>query len=100
MGGLDGPVDGGQQFAAHRVEIDRVPQPQREGRDDRVGVVAGAVEAPIDEPLHPQSKRVEERGRGERRGGDARPARRTAARRSPATTIPTNTPASSPVMIR
>ena len=44
---------------AHRLEIDRISEAQREPRDDRVGVVVGAVEAAVDEPLHALAQRVE-----------------------------------------
>jgi hypothetical protein len=47
MGWVDGAVHGRKQFVTNDVEVDGVSQPQREGRDDRLGVVAGTVEAPI-----------------------------------------------------
>ena len=49
---LDRAVDRQQELAPHRLEVDCVPQPHGERRHDRLGVVARAVEAPIDEPLH------------------------------------------------
>ena len=33
-------------------KIDGISEPCREGRDGRLGVVMGAVEAAIDDPLH------------------------------------------------
>jgi hypothetical protein len=42
-----------------------------EGGDEFLGVVAGAVEAPVNEPLDPATEGVEERGGGERRRRDA-----------------------------
>ena len=91
MGGLNRAIDRGEQFVAHGVEVDRIAQSQGEGGDDRIGVVAGTVEAAIDDPLDTPPERVEQCGRRQRRGGDARPATRTAARGRHAT-IPTNTP--------
>jgi hypothetical protein len=53
VSGLNGTVHCQQKFVTHRVEIDCVPQPHRERGDDRFGVVAGTVEAPVHETLHP-----------------------------------------------
>ena len=44
----------------HGFEVDGVPQPCREGRNRRLRVVAGAVEAAIDHALDPDSERVEQ----------------------------------------
>ena len=96
---MHGSVDCGEELAADGVEVDRVAQPQRERGDDRLGVVAGAVEAPVDETLHAQSQRVEQRGGGQRRGGDPT-GEENGSTSVASTTIPTNTPTSRPVMIR
>src|SRR5436305_992059 len=53
------------------VDIDRVAQPGAERGDNRFGVVAGAVEAAIDEPLQTTPQRAEQRRGGKRRGRDA-----------------------------
>jgi hypothetical protein len=52
MSRSDRSVDGREQLAPHRVEVDGIPQPQRERRHDRLGVVAGPVEATVDKVLH------------------------------------------------
>ena len=46
-----GAVDGVEQVGADRVDLDRVAQPRGERGDGRLGVVAGAVEAAVDEAL-------------------------------------------------
>ena len=71
MDRLHRAVDRPQQLAPHRFEIDRVAQAKREGGDDRLGVVARPVETPVDNPLHAQAQRVEQRGGGQGRRGDA-----------------------------
>jgi hypothetical protein len=40
VGGLDGAVDGVHEVAADRVEVDRIAEPDGEGGEDRLGVVA------------------------------------------------------------
>ena len=45
----------GEQLGADRVEVDRVAQHGGEGGDGRVGVVACAVEAPVNDPLDARS---------------------------------------------
>src|SRR5271165_3429880 len=52
---FDSPVDNIQQFAAHRLKIDRVPEPRGESRNGRLRVVAGAVKAAIYGVLDPYS---------------------------------------------
>jgi hypothetical protein len=71
MGRLDSTVDRTQELAPHGVEVDGVAQPQRERRDDRLGVVARPVEAPVDEALHAKPQGVEERCSSERRPAPA-----------------------------
>jgi hypothetical protein len=71
MGRLDCPIDRQQQLVADCVQIDRVAQAHGECRDDRFGVIAGAVEAAVDDPLHPLSQRVEQGGCAKGGGGDA-----------------------------
>ena len=51
VGWLDGALDGVEQVGADRVDLDGVAQPGGERRDRRLGVVAGAVEAAVDEAL-------------------------------------------------
>jgi hypothetical protein len=70
MGRLDRAVDRVEQFAADCAEIDGVPEPHGERCDCRLGVVAGAVEAPVDHVLHAPAERVEQRRRSERGRGD------------------------------
>ena len=53
MSGLDGPVGRVEQFVLHRVHVDRLPQQYPERRDGCFGVIAGTVEAPVHQPLHP-----------------------------------------------
>ena len=77
---LDGARRDAGELGDDRVRVDRVPQPRAEERDERVPVVARAVEAAVDEPLHAPPKRVEERRGRERRRAPPPPARRTAAR--------------------
>ena len=67
---LDGAVDGVEQVGADHIDLDGVAQSRRERRDGRLGVVAGAVEAAIDDALDADAQRVEERGGDERGGGD------------------------------
>ena len=95
---LERALHGLEQVGADRVELDRVAQPRGERGDGRLGVVAGAVEAAVDEPLDAQAQRVEERRRRERRGRDA--DRPESARVSVVSAIrPMKTPASSAVRI-
>ena len=56
--------------ATHRLEIDGVAQPCREGGDGRLGVIVGAVEPPIDDALDPDAEWVEEGDGRQGRGGD------------------------------
>jgi hypothetical protein len=75
VGRLHGAVDGVEEVIADRVQFDRVAQPGGEGRDGRVGVVAGTVEASVHVALDADPERVEQGGRDERRGGNANTAR-------------------------
>ena len=68
--GLDGAVDAVEELAAHRVEVDGLAQVGCERGDDRLGVVAGTVEATVDESLHTLPQRVEQRGGRQRRSCD------------------------------
>ena len=61
---MDGAVDDVEQVGADRVDLDGVAQPRGERGDGRFGVVAGAVEAAVDEVLDALAQRVEQR-RGE-----------------------------------
>ncbi len=71
VGRLNRSRDGAFELRLHRLEIDRVAQPQAERRDDRLGVVAGAVEATVNEPLDAKPQRIEERCDGERQAATA-----------------------------
>ena len=51
VGRLERPAGRRCELAEHRLRVDRVPQARAEGGDGRLGVVAGAVEAAVDEPL-------------------------------------------------
>jgi hypothetical protein len=44
-------VDHGQQLGAERVKVDLLAQPGREGVHRAGGVIAAAVEAPVDQVL-------------------------------------------------
>ena len=81
------------EVAAQAVEVDLLPQPRAERLERALRVVAAAVEAPVDEPLHPRAQRQEQRGDDERRRGDRQvraagerrehaPGRRARARRT------------------
>ena len=67
--GLDGLPDGIEQLATDGVEVDGGAQARGERGGDCFGVVARAVEAPIDQMLDALAKRVEQRCGYERRGG-------------------------------
>src|SRR5215213_6871637 len=51
--GLHGPVDHGQQLAVQGVQVHLVAEAGREPLDGAGGVVAAAVEAPVDQGLDP-----------------------------------------------
>src|SRR5580704_3785083 len=70
VGGLEGLIDGGGQLLLSGREVDRPAEPAGEGGHGGLGVVVGAVEAPVDDPLDPPAQRVEQRGRGQRGGRD------------------------------
>ena len=70
VGGLDGVVDGGGKLVLDGGEVDRLAEAAGEGGHRGLGVVAGAVEAPVHDALDPLAQRVEQRGRGERSGRD------------------------------
>ena len=88
VGGLERGAGRGRELVEDGVDVDGVPQARRERGDGRLGVVVRPVEAAVDAALDPAAERVEERERGERRGGDADRARRTAARASSAGRAP------------
>ena len=67
---LDCPIDDLEQFGPHRFKVDGVPQPGRESGNCRHRVVAGAVEAAIDDALNANPERIEEGNRRQRRGSD------------------------------
>ena len=57
------------------VRVDLVAQSRGEGLDRPLGVVAGAVEAPVDEGLHPRQRGPEHRSRSQGRRGHREGAR-------------------------
>jgi hypothetical protein len=59
----------------HGLDVHGVAEAGSERGDRRRGVVARAVEAPVDEPLDATTQRVEESRCGERGRGDADRAR-------------------------
>ena len=63
------------EVGAQRVELDLLAQPRPERLERALGVVAAAVEAPVDEPLHARAQRA---GRARRRRASS-----TAIARSP-----------------
>ena len=70
MGGLHRVEDRGAQLGADRLEVDLVAQPRAEGLERLRGVVAVAVEAPVDGVLDAGTRRAEQRGHRERRDRD------------------------------
>jgi hypothetical protein len=74
-GGLHGLVDHGQQVAVEGVQVDLVPQPGRELVDGAGGVIAAAVEAPVDQLLDPAPQRLEQGDGAQGDGGHREAAR-------------------------
>src|SRR5690606_10693555 len=66
---LHGLLDDPQQLGRQRVEVGLVTDGGGEGLDGLLGVVASAVEAPVDGVLHPAADGQEEGG-DEQRGED------------------------------
>ena len=53
--GLERARRGRRELGEDGFDVDRVAQPGAEGGDCRLGVVARAVEAAVDEPLQPRA---------------------------------------------
>ena len=66
---LHGLVGHGQQLDGHAVQVDLLVQPIAERGDPLGGVVAAAVEAPVDRGLDAAAGRLEQRGHGQGRPG-------------------------------
>jgi hypothetical protein len=92
VGWFQGLADGSEQ-------VDDVLQASREGGDDSVGVIAGAVEAPVHRPLHPQPQSMKLGGSDER-GGGHRPVLWTRSAWVASRTRPAYTATSRPVTLR
>ena len=67
-GGGDGLSDDRVELGLEGLELDLVPQSCRKGGQRPLAIVAGAVEAPVYDPLDAASERLEERGDDKRRG--------------------------------
>ena len=61
MRGLNGLLDRSDKLVPDRFKIDCLPQTGAERGDDRLGVVAGTVEAPVNKTLHPKTQPIEQR---------------------------------------
>jgi hypothetical protein len=57
-------VDHGQQVGAEGVQVDLVAEPGRELLHGAGGVIAAAVEAPVDNQLDAAAQRLEQGGGG------------------------------------
>lgn len=100
MGGLNRSADGVKEVAAHRVKIHRPPAAGGERRDDCFGIIAGTVEAPVNEMSHTTPERIDKAAvarvetataTGEEENGNTLVVK---------TARPPNTPTSTPVTIR
>src|SRR5215211_3554283 len=69
LGGLHGLVDHAQQLGVQGGQVDLVAEADREGVHGAGGVVAAAVEAPVDQVLDPAAQRLEQGGGGQGQGG-------------------------------
>src|SRR5206468_12115950 len=67
MARLDGALYDADKFSLDPVEVDRVAKTGAERRDGDLRVVAAAVKASVDSPLHPAAQWREERDRSKRR---------------------------------
>jgi hypothetical protein len=72
---LEGAGGGRGELVEHGLDVHGVAEAGSERGDRRLGVVARAVEARVDEPLDATTQRVEESRCGERGRGDADRAR-------------------------
>src|SRR5215217_1810845 len=80
-GRLHGPVDHGQQLAVQGVQVDLVAEAGREVLDGPGGVVAAAVEAPVDHGLDAAAQGLEGGGHGQGGGGHGEAGSPAPARR-------------------
>jgi hypothetical protein len=68
-GQLHCQVDDSEQLCGEAVQVDLLAQPTAEGLHGSGRVVAGSVEAPVDQALDAMPQGLEQRGHGHRRGG-------------------------------
>src|SRR5215207_2726511 len=74
LGGLHGLVDHAQQLGVQGGQVDLVAQADREAVHGAGGVVAAAVEAPVDQVLDPAAQGLEQGGGGQGGGGHGQAA--------------------------
>jgi hypothetical protein len=60
VGRLEGLVHRSGQLVFHRRQVDRLAEPAGEGRHRRLGVIVGAMKAPVHDPLDPLAQRLEQ----------------------------------------